>query len=958
MSTDRWQLLSEWHNAWLVAGADERDSLRRQFVEGHPELAAQANALASASAGLRGFLETPALALAARDLAQDDPLLDVDTLVGPYRIVGLMARGGMGDVYRATDVRLQRDVALKLLAHAGTDDTQRIERFLQEARVTAALDHANIVKVFDVGVVDGRPYLVAELLDGETLRARLGRGPLAPEEVRRIAGDVAAGLVVAHAAGLVHRDLKPDNVFLTRSGVTKILDFGIAKLTDGPAVADGLATLTGVLLGTAGYLAPEQIRGDAVDGRTDLFALGSMLFEMSTGQRAFAREHTIDTLHAILHDAPPDLLEAAGVSPDLTAIVMRLLEKAPAARFQSAAELERALAHIARTPAAPSVPKTSARSLVTARLPRLGWIVAAALALTLGGTMLLSRRDVAPATPELVEFPILPPEGSSLSNLAVDFNVSPDGRHVAFIANSKAGSSLCVRSLAAVDVRQIRGTDGARNPFWSADSQSIGFFAGNQLKTVKASGDAAVVPLPSSVSMPENWESLGMAPAGTWNSQDIVVFGPSSDGNLYQIDVKRGGMATAVTPPVTTRETSLHRRPSFLPDGQRFLYVAGLGTKNELRVGSLTTADSVVVGTFESPVSYGAGHVFFTLGGNVMAQSFNEETLRLEGDPVPLRAQLRTDMPGNRGFSVSTNGRLVFLRAPKTEPQLTWVDRSGQPVGTVGAPGFSGGNLDVSPDGQQLAVSKPVRAGEPQNDIWLIELATGRATPLTDDHAGDYDPTWSPDGKHIVFNSGRLGGSSLFLRASDGNGVDVPLAKFEKSESNRFTVASWSRADVLIFNVLKKNGDFDLWTLSMSGDRTPKVFVSSKQSELNGTFSPDGRWVAYQSNASNRYEIVVRPFPNKDPVRTISRDGGKYPRWRGDGKELFFVSPAGTMMAVGFDATNGVAQGVPQPLFATQIRVGDNRPYAVDKSGQRFLLKVGPDPQMVAVMDWRTLLDR
>ena len=343
MSTDRWQLLSEWHNAWLVAGADERDSLRRQFVEGHPDLAAQADALASASAGLRGFLETPALALAARDLAQDDPLLDVDTLVGPYRIVGLMARGGMGDVYRATDVRLQRDVALKLLAHAGTDDTQRIERFLQEARVTAALDHANIVKIFDVGVLDGRPYLVAELLDGETLRVRLGRGPLAAEEARRIAGEVAAGLVVAHAAGLVHRDLKPDNVFLTRSGVTKILDFGIAKLTDGPAVADGLATLTGVLLGTAGYLAPEQIRGNAVDGRTDLFALGSMLFEMSTGQRAFAREHTIDTLHAILHDDPPDLLQAAGVPPELAAIVMRLLEKAPAARFQSAADLEWAL---------------------------------------------------------------------------------------------------------------------------------------------------------------------------------------------------------------------------------------------------------------------------------------------------------------------------------------------------------------------------------------------------------------------------------------------------------------------------------------------------------------------------------------------------------------------------------------------------------------------------------------
>jgi eukaryotic-like serine/threonine-protein kinase len=957
MSTDRWQLLSEWHNAWLVAGAEERDSLRRQFIEGHPALAAQANALASASAGLPGFLETPALALAIRDLAQDDPLLDAETLVGPYRIVGLIARGGMGDVYRARDVRLQRDVALKLLAHAGSDDAQRIERFLQEARVTAALDHANIVKVFDVGVLDGRPYLVAELLDGETLRVRLGRGPLAAEEAARIASDVAAGLVVAHAAGLVHRDLKPDNVFLTRSGVTKILDFGIAKLTDGPAVADGLATLTGVLLGTAGYLAPEQIRGDVVDGRTDLFALGSMLFEMSAGQRAFAREHSIDTLHAILHDDPPDLLQVAGVSPDLTAIVMRLLEKVPAARFQSASDLERALAHLAQTPTAPSVAKAPARRLVTARLPRLGWIVAGALALTLGGTILLDRRGAAPSAPELVEFLILPPEGSSHTNLAVDFNVSPDGRQVAFIANSKAGSSLCVRSLASVDVRAIGDTDGARNPFWSSDSQSVGFFVGNQLKTVKASGDAAPVPLTLSVTMPEGWESFGLAPTGTWNSQNIIVFGPSRDGNLYQIDVKRGGMAMPVTP-VTTRATSLHRRPSFLSDGHRFLYVGGLGTKNELRVGSLTAPDTVVVGMFESPVSYAGGHVFFTRGGNVMAQSFNEETLRLEGDPISLRAQLRTDAPGNRGFSVSTNGRLVFLRGPKTEPQLTWVDRGGRPVGVVAAAESSGGSLDLSPDGQQLAISKHVRGSEAQNDIWLIDLATGRATPLTDGHAGDYDPAWSPDGHYVVFNSARLGGQSLFLRASDGSGVDVPLAKFEQSETQRFTVASLSRAGVLIFNVLNRNGDMDLWTLSTSGDRTRRAFVSSNKNELNGTFSPDGRWVAYQSNASGRYEIIVRPFPDKDRAQTISRDGGRYPRWRGDGKELFFVSPTGTMMAAGFDPTNGVSQGVPQLLFATQIRVADSRPYAVDKSGQRFLLKVGPEPQMVAVMDWRTLLDR
>ncbi len=743
----------------------------------------------------------------------------------------------------------------------------------------------------------------------------------------------------------------------------KVLDFGLAKsiavglegdLTQRPPGSlDG--TEEGRILGTPAYMSPEQARGQAVDKRTDIWAFGCVVFEMLTGRRAFDGDTISDTFVSILERDPDWDALPAETPMSVRALLERCLRKDPRNRLHDIADARIELDDGSK-PVASTRSSTEATPAKSGRVrDRLGWIVAAALALTLGGTMLLNRRGVAPAAPELVEFPILPPEGSSFTALAVDFNVSPDGRHVAFIANSKAGSSLCVRSLAAVDVRQIRGTDGARNPFWSPDSQSIGFFAGNQLKTVKASGEAAVVPLTWSVSMPENWEILGLAPTGTWNSHDIVVFGPSSDGNLYQIDVKRGGMATPVTAPVTTRQTSLHRRPSFLPDGQRFLYVAGLGTKNELRVGSLTTPDTVVIGTFESPVAYGAGYVFFTRGGNVMAQSFNEATPRLEGDPVPLRAQVRSDTP-NRGFSVSTNGRFVFLPAPKTETQLTWVDRGGRPVGIVGAPGFSGGNLDVSPDDQKLAFSKPIDPNNANNDVWLIELATGRATPLTDDHAGDYDPTWSPDGKYIVFNSSRLGGGSLFQRASDGSGVDVLLAKSEKSESNN--VASWSRAGVLIFNVRKKDGDFDLWTLSMSGDRTRSVFVSSKGSELNGTFSPDGRWVAYQSNASSRYEIVVRPFPNKDPARTISHNGGRYPRWRGDGKELFFVSPNGTMMAVGFDATNGVSQGVPQPLFPTQIRGGDNRPYAVDKLGQRFLLKVLPDPQLVVVMDWRTLLDR
>jgi serine/threonine-protein kinase len=349
MTTDRWARLSDWHNAWLAADPVERERLRTKLAADHPDLVTEADELASASGDLGSFLETPAFVLAAPQLAKDQ-LLAAHTMLGPYRIIAVLARGGTGDVYRATDVRLHRDVALKLLTpeRRSDADPQRVERFVREARLTASLDHPNIVRLYDVGVFDGRPYLVAELLDGETLRARIGRGTLSIEEVLRIGADIARGLVAAHAAGSVHRDLKPENIFLTRQAGTKILDFGIAKLAIDDVDREGLSTLTGVVLGTVGYLAPEQIRGVEVDSRADLFALGAILFEMLAGRRAFAREHTVETLHAILHDPPPSLTELRlDTPPKLAAVVQRLLEKVPDARYQCAADLVSALDEIA-----------------------------------------------------------------------------------------------------------------------------------------------------------------------------------------------------------------------------------------------------------------------------------------------------------------------------------------------------------------------------------------------------------------------------------------------------------------------------------------------------------------------------------------------------------------------------------------------------------------------------------
>ena len=534
--------------------------------------------------------------------------------LGPYTFVAPLGAGGMGEVYRAHDSTLGRDVAIKILPSHFTADPERRSRFAREARLLATLNHPHIGAIYGLEDIDGVAALILELVEGPTLADRLARGPLPIVEALVIARQLAEALDAAHEKGIVHRDLKPGNIVLqgatTASGPlssetrAKVLDFGLGKtmtlrrdgaLTHPPSdSSDG--TADGRILGTPAYMSPEQARGQVVDKRTDIWAFGCVLYEMLAGRPPFGGDTMSDTFVRILEHEPDwAALPAGETPPPIRALLERCLRKDPHKRLRDIAdaliELEDASKPIASTrPAADGAAEPSARSR-----ERIAWMTAAALALTLGGTMLLTGRHVPPAKPELVEFPLLPPEGFKFRNAQVEFAVSPDGRHVAFVANSKAGSSLWVRSLAAVDPRPLRGTEGARNPFWSPDSQSIGFFAGNQLKTVLASGEAAVVPYPGSESFAPVLDAIGGAPSGTWSSQDIVVFGPSNDGSLHQFNMKRGGMPT----PVTTRGTAVvHRRPRFLPDGQRFLYLSG---QSELRVGSLTTADTIVIGTFESP---------------------------------------------------------------------------------------------------------------------------------------------------------------------------------------------------------------------------------------------------------------------------------------------------------------------------------------------------------------------
>jgi serine/threonine-protein kinase len=727
MKTDRWDVLCDWHSAWLVAAPQERQRLRAGFAADHPDLLQMADELAVSSDAVEGFLETPALALVARDLAQDEAPLAGGTLVGRYRIVSLLARGGMGDVYRAADPRLGRDVALKTLPKAEPDDGQAIERFLQEARITASLDHPNIVKVFDVGMSNGLPYLVSELLEGETLRAPILRGPIPPAEARRIAAALTSGLVAAHARGLVHRDLKPENIFVTRAGTAKILDFGIAKLAQDPALPRGLATLTGVILGTAGYLAPEQVTGDPVDARTDLFALGSILFELMTGQGAFVREHTIDTLHAIVHDEPPDLLPH-DTAP--TAIVRRLLSKAPDARFQSAADLLWALEQIDSTAVRAESPRVTpgSRFLGAGRGRAMAGVAGVAMVLValLSGWL----REPTPsesATPSLTRFPWSLPTGTGLDSAPI---VSPDGRRIAFTAVSGESSPrLFVRSLDALEATAVAGTDGAKQPFWSPDGASLGFFALGKLMKVVVAGGVPVV--------------ICDAPngrGGTWSPSGTIVFSPNLIFEGLAKVSADGGMVEPATLVDLDRGENSHRWPVFLPDGVHVLfhvrastdgrsgvYVARIDRPASIPGSPLFRSDSEAV--FVPTSGRELGVLLSAANGQLQARPFDAAAIRLTGDPRTLPVAAGANTAYHSAMLSASADLLATVATPMPYGvQLGTVARDG--TGVQRSERRQQNWPRLSPDGTRMArqMIDPAR-GNP--DIWVEDLQDGSRVRVT-----------------------------------------------------------------------------------------------------------------------------------------------------------------------------------------------------------------------------------
>jgi serine/threonine protein kinase/Tol biopolymer transport system component len=957
MNTERWRILSDWHNTWLAAAAGERAALRASFATEHPDLVQVADDLAASSGAVDGFLETPALVLAARHLATDEPPIAEGTQIGPYQIVALLARGGMGDVYRATDPRLGRDVAIKTLHDTGRGDGHAVERFLQEARMTASLDHPNIVKVFDVGISNGRPYLVSELLDGETLRAVIGRGPVAPATVRAVASAMTSGLVAAHARGLVHRDLKPENIFMTTSGIAKILDFGIAKLAQDPALPRGLATLTGVVLGTAGYLAPEQVKGDPVDARTDLFALGSILFELMTGQRAFAREHTIDTLHAIVHDDPPDVLPS-GLA--LSAIVKRLLAKAPEARFQSAADLLWALAQINATeerPVAPPVTPGSGLFRTGQRWAIAGAVGFAIVVAALAGGWFREGAANESIRPSLTQFTWSLPEGTMLDSAPI---ASPDGRRIAFTADSGGVPRLFVRSLDSREATAIDGTDGAKQPFWSPDGTSLGFFAGRKLMKVKVSGGVPVVVCDAP-------DGRG----GAWSTTGTIVFAPNLifEG-LAKVSADGGPVQPATLVDFDRGENS-HRWPVFLPDGlhvlfhvrastdeRRGVYVARIDRPASKPGSPLFRSESEAL--FVPTSAPDRGVLLSAADGQLQSRPFDAAALRLVGDPRTLPVAAGANTPYHSAMLSASADLLATVGGPMPYGvRLGIVARDGTGVQLSERRSLNWPR--VSPDGRRIAfqVVDPVR-GNP--DIWVEDLQDGSLVRVTTSTGTDILPVWSPDGRRLAYASGTLSERRLSIAAADGTGVLQTLP----CPDSHCEPTDWSPdGRRLIVNTrVATIGEQprDVWSVSLDSG-SAEAILSGPFPEYDARISPNGQWLAYVSEETGRPEVSVRAMSGSARRVVVTSGGGSQPVWRRDGHELLYVDREGRLRGRPVERqprrelTLGVSHTLTVPLigsghWGTQYDVSPNAQsvYFIDRT------PVSRPNDIGLVIGWQALL--
>ncbi len=873
------------------------------------------------------------------------------TRLGAYEVVSPLGSGGMGEVYRARDTRLGRDVAIKVLPDSLACDPEFRERFEREARAVAALSHPNIVQIHELGADAGHLYAAMELLDGETLRERLAAGPLPLKKSLDYGQQIAHGLAAAHGRGIVHRDLKPENIFVTRDGRVKILDFGIAKVADVrmDAAATGAGTLpaaartgVGVMLGTVGYMSPEQVRADSVDHRTDVFSFGAVLYEMATGQRAFSGPSSVETLHAILTSDPLD--HPAGLPPfaphALECIVRHCLEKNPDERYQSAKDLAFALQTVSGSSAAGvALPRRTRRGR--------GLMVAAAAAVLAGVAALLGAYLRAPAPAEAVFFRILPPTDAPIGFPAV----SPDGHQIAFLSLSDdwfSGDAIWIRRPDSLDAQKLEGTGGARAPFWSPDGRSLGFFTAGRLKTIEVeTGRVTVV--------------CGAASGfgGAWGPDGTILFSADERSPILRVSASGGTPA-----PVTTIDRGAgeeaHRWPQFLPDGRHFVYAAwnSTSTIRPIRIASLDSEPVRTLFTSSSGVVVAGNYVIFASEqpARLNAWAYDAGKRSMIGEPMQILADTNVEYVWATADPAASAAAdtLVYTTGKYRRSRLTWFDRLGKPLGTVGetATYF---DPALTRDGRHLAIEKH-DVDRNSGDVWGVDLERGVFSRLTSAPGFENVAVWSPDGTRVAFASDQEKTARVYVR--DGGGAGAERAIFD----GRAFPLDWS-ADGrhLLLLTAAGNTGLDVTAYDTETRRTAPL-LSTPFDEYGATFSPNGRWIAYASNESKLRQVYIRAFPDTSIRIAVSTGGGAQPQWRRDGRELFYLAPDNTLMAVDIDTSGGhLRAGTPTPLFVANVdqrKVLRNN-YAASPDGQRFLVVTSADREispLVTVLNWRSLL--
>ncbi len=871
---------------------------------------------------------------------------------GSFELLGRLGAGGMGEVYRARDTQLGRDVALKVLPALFADDPERRARFAREARTLAALNHPHIAQIYGLELQDGVTALVMELVDGEDLAQRIARAPLTVEEAVAVARQIAAALEGAHEQGIIHRDLKPANIKVRADGIVKVLDFGLAKALEAtgqpPVDALNSPTLTspslsarGTILGTAAYMSPEQARGQAVDERADIWAFGCVLYEMLTGAGAFPGHSVADTLAAVLTKDPEWATLPGNTPASIRRLLRRCMEKDPARRLRHIAdgtlELDEVDAHA-----------DAGAVVFPFRLRPWHWLASAAVlaSVAAGGLMIGSRlRSATPPALEETRVEVTTPAKSDPASFAM----SPDGRTIAFVADDNGRPRLFLRHLDAVSAQPLAGTDGASFPFWSPNGRSIGFLADDStLKRIDIDGGGLQVvanaPLPR---------------GGSWNKDDVIIYVPAT-GPVYRVPAK-GGEPTPVTK-LADRQTS-HTFPKFLSDGKHFIYhsagapdVRGiyLAALDGSQTRRLTDTDSIAAWIVRD-------HLLFMRGGSLYAQSLDMVQLQLTGRPVRVADNIATHSPvavfNVAAVDTSDAGHILF-RTGSTPllRQFVWFDRNGKEFGRVGEPddGFPVSPA-WSPDRRQIATH---RQKDGNVDIWLLDVARGSLSRFTTHAANEIQPLWSPKGDRIVFNSNRSGSYQLFEKSLGGSEerLLLPLSATSTDWSKDGTVILTQRRDAI------RNSS--IWTLPLTPGRQPTALVDTEAEEREAQFSPDGRWFAYSSTESGQSQIYVRPFPGPGATVMISVHGGAQPRWRADGKELFFIALDGRLMVVPITLPAGEGSpeaGTPKALFMTKIggavQPASKAQYLVSDDGSRFLMNTILDRPVASpitlILNWK-----